>query len=105
RRRGGAVRPAPLVDAGASWRADGQAEIAAPGGGGRGEKVAVVTQQRARVVEAAIARHPEDWHMLQKVFVADLDPERLARQQGQGWDNTRGQEADPWEAGDGHHRR
>jgi phosphatidylinositol dimannoside acyltransferase len=23
--------------------------------------------------------HPEDWHMLQPVFVDDLDPQRLAR--------------------------
>ncbi|WIM08715.1 phosphatidylinositol mannoside acyltransferase [Trueperella bernardiae] len=26
-----------------------------------------------------LARHVTDWHMLQKVFVEDLDPERLAR--------------------------
>jgi KDO2-lipid IV(A) lauroyltransferase len=38
-----------------------------------------MTQQLAQVFEAAIARHPEDWHMLQKVFVADLDPDRLPR--------------------------
>ncbi len=44
----------------------------------------LMTQQLARVFEAAIAQHPEDWHMLQKVFVADLDPDRLARQQGEG---------------------
>jgi len=25
----------------------------------------------------AIAEHPQDWHMLQKVFTADLDPTRL----------------------------
>jgi KDO2-lipid IV(A) lauroyltransferase len=25
----------------------------------------------------AIAEHPQDWHMLQKVFTADLDPARL----------------------------
>ncbi len=31
-----------------------------------------MTQQLARVFEDGIARHPEDWHMLQKVFVADL---------------------------------
>jgi phosphatidylinositol dimannoside acyltransferase len=32
-----------------------------------------------RVFEQGISEHPEDWHMLQKVFVNDLDPERLAR--------------------------
>ena len=36
-----------------------------------------MTQQLARVFEDGIARHPEDWHMLQKVFVADLDTGRL----------------------------
>ena len=102
---GAALMPVTLWYSGPFWGAHIHAEIEVPGDGGRGEKVTVMTQQLARVFEAAIARHPEDWHMLQKVFVADLDPERLARQQGQGWDNTRAQEADPWEAGDGHHRR
>ena len=35
-------------------------------------------QKVARVFEEGIAAHPADWHMLQRVFVADLDPERLA---------------------------
>jgi phosphatidylinositol dimannoside acyltransferase len=35
-------------------------------------------QEVARVFEAGIRAHPQDWHMLQKVFVADLDPARLA---------------------------
>ncbi len=38
-----------------------------------------MTQALATVFEQAIREHPEDWHMLQKVFVNDLDPERLAR--------------------------
>jgi phosphatidylinositol dimannoside acyltransferase len=33
----------------------------------------------AKVFEAGIRAHPEDWHMLQRVFVADLDLARLAR--------------------------
>jgi hypothetical protein len=37
-----------------------------------------MTQQLARVFENGIARHPEDWHMLQKVFVADLDTRQAA---------------------------
>ena len=36
-------------------------------------------QELARSFEAGIRAHPADWHMLQRVFVADLDPERLAR--------------------------
>ena len=48
-----------------------------PGTGAGQEKIAAMTQQLARVFEDGIARHPEDWHMLQKVFVADLDTGRL----------------------------
>jgi lauroyl/myristoyl acyltransferase len=39
-------------------------------------------QQVARLFEAGIRAYPEDWHMLQKVFVADLDPARLAAAEG-----------------------
>lgn len=31
-----------------------------------------------------LRRYPEQWHMLQKVFVEDLDPERLARARATG---------------------
>ena len=44
----------------------------------RKEKVAAMMQQVARVFEHGITEHPQDWHMLQRVFVADLDPDRLA---------------------------
>jgi KDO2-lipid IV(A) lauroyltransferase len=36
-----------------------------------------MSQQLADRFAEAIAEHPEDWHMLQKVFVSDLDPDRL----------------------------
>jgi KDO2-lipid IV(A) lauroyltransferase len=35
----------------------------------------------AEVYEAGIRAHPQDWHMLQPVFTADLDPDRLATAQ------------------------
>jgi phosphatidylinositol dimannoside acyltransferase len=54
-------------------------EIPVPEHGDRREKAAIMTQQLATVFEQGIREHPEDWHMLQKVFVADLDPERLAK--------------------------
>jgi KDO2-lipid IV(A) lauroyltransferase len=38
-----------------------------------------MTQALATVFEQAIREHPEDWHMLQKVFVNDLDPARMER--------------------------
>lgn len=61
------------------WGAHVYDEIAVPADGTRHEKIAAMTQQMATVFEQAIREHPENWHMLQKVFVADLDPERLAR--------------------------
>jgi KDO2-lipid IV(A) lauroyltransferase len=41
-----------------------------------------MTQQVARLFEAGIRAHPQDWHMLQKMFAADLDPARLAATDG-----------------------
>jgi lauroyl/myristoyl acyltransferase len=49
-----------------------------PLGARRGEQVAAMTQQCADALAGAIAEHPEDWHMLQPVFVADLDPSRVS---------------------------
>jgi phosphatidylinositol dimannoside acyltransferase len=75
---GAALVPATLWYEGDYWGVHIHQEIPVPDGGGRREKVAMMTQQVARVFETAIAAHPADWHMLQRVFVADLDPERLA---------------------------
>jgi KDO2-lipid IV(A) lauroyltransferase len=61
------------------WGAQVYDEIPVPEEGTRKEKVAAMTQAMASVFEQAIREHPEDWHMLQKVFTRDLDPERLAR--------------------------
>jgi lauroyl/myristoyl acyltransferase len=60
------------------WGAHIYDEIPLPDAGSRKEKVAAMTQAMAAVFEQAIREHPEDWHMLQRVFVSDLDPERLA---------------------------
>jgi len=61
------------------WAAHVYDEIPVPASGTRKEKIAAMTQALATVFEEAIREHPEDWHMLQKVFVSDLDPGRLAR--------------------------
>jgi lauroyl/myristoyl acyltransferase len=61
------------------WGAHVYDEIPVPPDGDRKQKVAVMTQQLAAAFEEGILEHPEDWHMLQKLFVADLDPQRLAR--------------------------
>jgi phosphatidylinositol dimannoside acyltransferase len=75
---GAALMPAILWYEGEGWGVHVHDEIPVPAGGDRKQKVAVMTQQVARIFEAGIAEHPADWHMLQPVFVADLDPVRLA---------------------------
>lgn len=45
-----------------------------PTTGDRAAKVAAMSQACADALAAGIAAHPEDWHMLQRVFTADLDP-------------------------------
>jgi lauroyl/myristoyl acyltransferase len=64
------------------WAAHVYEEIPVPAEGTRKEKAAAMTQALATVFEQAIREHPEDWHMLQKLFVNDLDPERLGRSRG-----------------------
>jgi lauroyl/myristoyl acyltransferase len=44
----------------------------------RADQVRAVTQAWVDQLGTAIRAHPQDWHMLQKVFVEDLDPERYA---------------------------
>lgn len=48
--------------------------VEAPAGGDRAATVAAMTQACADVLGAGIREHPEDWHMLQRVFTADLSP-------------------------------
>ena len=52
---------------------------ALPGPQRRKAQVAAMTQGWVDALADTLARHTEDWHMLQKVFVEDLDPERYAR--------------------------
>jgi phosphatidylinositol dimannoside acyltransferase len=79
---GAALMPVTLWYDGEYWCANISSEIPAPAQGTRKEKVAVMTQQMAKFFEKGIGEHPEDWHMLQKVFVADLDPARLRQAVG-----------------------
>ena len=57
-------------------------EVRPPGGGTTREKVTAMTQQVADVFGTAIAEHPDDWHMLQPLWLTDLDPERARRLTG-----------------------
>ncbi|WP_345295851.1 phosphatidylinositol mannoside acyltransferase [Luteimicrobium xylanilyticum] len=45
----------------------------------RRDRIAQGTQQWVDFLASEIRRRPEDWHMLQKLFVADLDADRYAR--------------------------
>ena len=50
---------------------------AAPSGGAN--EVEALTQAWVDAFTGMLADKPEDWHMMQKVYTEDLDPERLAR--------------------------
>ncbi len=76
---GAALMPVTLWFKDEGWGAHIHEEIPVPAQGSRREKVLAMTQEVARAFEAGIRAHPEDWHMLQRVFVADLDLARLAR--------------------------
>ena len=75
---GAALVPVTLWFEETGWGARIHEQVPVPADGTRREKVAVMTQQVARAYEEGIRAHPEDWHMLQRVFTADLDPARLA---------------------------
>ncbi|MGW0579020.1 phosphatidylinositol mannoside acyltransferase [Streptomyces sp. NPDC002920] len=48
--------------------------VEVPQSGTRAEKTSVMTQALADAFASGIADHPEDWHMLQRLWRADLDP-------------------------------
>jgi KDO2-lipid IV(A) lauroyltransferase len=77
-RTGAALFPAILWFEGERWGIFVDKQVPVPAEGNRKQKVAEMMQDLARSFEAGIRAHPADWHMLQRVFVADLDPERLA---------------------------
>ena len=74
---GAALMPVATWFEGDDWGAHIYEEIPVPEAGTRTEKIATMSQQLARIFETAITEHPQDWHMLQRVFTADLDPARL----------------------------
>ncbi len=79
---GAALMPVILWFEGDQWGAHVHAEIPVPADGDGEQKAAGMMQEVARLFEAGIRAHPQDWHMLQRVFVADLDPGRLRRAAG-----------------------
>ncbi len=47
-------------------------EVCVPAGGTRAQQVAAMTQRVAEVFEPSIREHPQDWHMLQPLWLSDL---------------------------------
>ncbi len=75
---GAALMPATLWFEDDGWGVHIGPEIPPPASGTRTQKIAAMTQGLATFFEAGIREHPHDWLMLQRVFVADLDPARQA---------------------------
>jgi KDO2-lipid IV(A) lauroyltransferase len=71
---GAALLPAILWFEGDGWGIHIHEEIPVPEEGSRQEKVAVMTQAMADVFAKGIAEHPEDWHMMQRLWLDDLEP-------------------------------
>lgn len=76
---GAELRPTILWFAGEhGWGARIGDPIPIPAEGSRKEKIAAMMQEVARFFEEGIRQHPQDWHMLQPLFLSDLDADRLA---------------------------
>ncbi|MFI6299893.1 phosphatidylinositol mannoside acyltransferase [Nonomuraea sp. NPDC050790] len=69
---GCALLPAIVYFDGDDWGIDIHPEVPVPAQGTRQEKVAALAQGLADVFEKGIAQHPEDWHMLQRLWLEDL---------------------------------
>ncbi|MDS1271314.1 phosphatidylinositol mannoside acyltransferase [Lipingzhangella sp. LS1_29] len=81
---GAALVPVTLTSTPHQWQITIHPEVPRPENGGRAQRCMQMTQQLAGVFEEAITTHPEDWHMLQPVFIADLVPEPSPRGQTSG---------------------
>ncbi|MCX4684544.1 phosphatidylinositol mannoside acyltransferase [Kitasatospora purpeofusca] len=71
-RTGAALMPVSLWYEGRILRGRIHPEVPVPAEGDRAEKTRAMTQAMADVWEDAIRAHPEDWHMLQRFWLADL---------------------------------
>ena len=65
-----------------SWGARIHPRVVPPATGSTAERVATMTQELADAFAEGIRAHPADWHMFQRVWVADLDPARLPAARG-----------------------
>ncbi|NUR93164.1 MAG: phosphatidylinositol mannoside acyltransferase [Nonomuraea sp.] len=69
---GAALLPAIVYFDGDDWGIEINPEIPVPAEGTRQEKVAAVAQALTDVFERGIAEYPQDWHMLQRLWLEDL---------------------------------
>jgi KDO2-lipid IV(A) lauroyltransferase len=74
--------PAAVWFDGSGWAGQVGPEVSVPADGTEAEKVASMTQQLADHFAAAVAAHPEDWHMLQRLWLDDLHPDDPRRAPG-----------------------
>lgn len=70
---GAALLPVTLWYEGRAWAGRIHPEVTAPRHGTRQERIAAMTQRMADEFEDSIRAHPRDWHMLQRLWTADLD--------------------------------
>jgi KDO2-lipid IV(A) lauroyltransferase len=59
------------------WAARIHPQVFVPESGDRAQRIQLMTQHVADAFAEGIADHPQDWHMLQRVWVDDLDANRL----------------------------
>ena len=79
---GAALMPAILWFEGDGWGVHIHEEIPVPAEGDSKQKAAVMMQQVARLFEAGIRAHPQDWHMLQQGVRRRPRPRPAGRRQG-----------------------
>ncbi|WP_306367049.1 phosphatidylinositol mannoside acyltransferase [Nocardiopsis sp. CC223A] len=76
---GAALLPVSLWYDGPHWCIRIHDEVPVAGGATRSERIRGTSQDLIRVFEGAIAEHPEDWHMLQPIFLSDVEEDRARR--------------------------
>lgn len=75
---GAALHPVILYRNGKFNGGDILPEIPVPAEGSRRELISQITQHIADHFAVGIKAHPQDWHMLQRLWLADLDATKLA---------------------------
>lgn len=75
-RTGAALFPVTLWYDGAVMRGEIHPEVLPPEEGDQKERTSAMTQAMADIWAEGIREHPEDWHMLQRFWLADLEVKR-----------------------------